>query len=359
MPDWKSPEVVGQNAAAFTQLMHALFGVYVWEWALTLDFDWQYLSGKRKFRWPLIFYFAGRYLLLFALIGILIALDTQIPINCQALYTFNQLAGDAAVGLASINLSIRTIAVWSRNKWIIAILVLIILGHWSLILQGVLLDAVWSDEMKTCVILSTNNTILAATFIYSMAFDFVVLLLNGYKLVGLGNRVHSGSSRPAPMSTTSRLGKMIFADGLIYFFIAFVANTLASVFMLLDLNPIMSVIFNVPAAIASTIVACRAVRRLTNFNNPCAEIYDASSAQTGSNLGFRSGAAPQATIPRGTMPTKSGVHVQMETFTCHPDEPNDKSDFVEGNKRQTVIFMPDVLESDKHSDIDIEAKGVL
>lgn len=28
--------------------------------------------------------------------------------NCQALYTFNQLAGDAAVGLASVNLSIRT-----------------------------------------------------------------------------------------------------------------------------------------------------------------------------------------------------------------------------------------------------------
>ena len=49
----------------------------------------------------------------------------------------------------------------------------------------------------------------------------------------------------------------------------------------------------------------------------------------------------------------------METFTRHPDEPNDKSDYVEGNKRQTVIFMPDVLESDKHSDIDIEAKGVL
>lgn len=55
---------------------------------LTLDFDWAVISGKRKFRWPLvsltcvtknksakndgllkIFYFAGRYLLLFAMIG--------------------------------------------------------------------------------------------------------------------------------------------------------------------------------------------------------------------------------------------------------------------------------------------------
>lgn len=69
----------------------------------------------------------------------------------------------------------------------------------------------------------------------------------------------------------------------------FVANLTATVFMLLNLNSIMSVIFNVPAAIASTvspfffslpsrvliiiliialgqIVACRAVRRLTNYS---------------------------------------------------------------------------------------------
>lgn len=29
-------------------------------------------------------------------------------VNCQSLYTYNQLVGDAAVGLASINLALRT-----------------------------------------------------------------------------------------------------------------------------------------------------------------------------------------------------------------------------------------------------------
>lgn len=78
-------------------------------------------------------------------------------INCQAIYTFNQIAGDAAVGLASINLSIRTwalypgvtyantspwispnrMAIWSQNRYIIGFLILVILGHWSLILQGI------------------------------------------------------------------------------------------------------------------------------------------------------------------------------------------------------------------------------
>lgn len=40
---------------------------------------------------------------------------------------------------------------------------------------------------------------------------------------------------------------------MIYFVIAFVANTIATTFMLLNLNAIMSIIFNVPSAVASTV----------------------------------------------------------------------------------------------------------
>jgi hypothetical protein len=103
--------------------------------------------------------------------------------DCQALFAFNQVwffffvalhlvvsgdrslsfplqfSGMASVGFSSINLSIRTyvllspltlfgcrsltflafnhrMAVWLHNKYIVALLVVIILGHWSLILQG-------------------------------------------------------------------------------------------------------------------------------------------------------------------------------------------------------------------------------
>lgn len=37
-----------------------------------------------------------------------IALNVRTEIDCQGLYTFNQVFGNATVGLASINLSIRT-----------------------------------------------------------------------------------------------------------------------------------------------------------------------------------------------------------------------------------------------------------
>ena len=37
-----------------------------------------------------------------------IALNVTTKVNCQALYTFNQIFGNSAIGLASVNLSLRT-----------------------------------------------------------------------------------------------------------------------------------------------------------------------------------------------------------------------------------------------------------
>jgi len=152
-------------------------------------------------------------------------------------------------------------AVWSHNRYITGLLILVILGHWSLILQGALptpntvifhspfppipfhtcllpppnshLNNTESNQMLTahagvllratwvpgtgCVITSTNTTVLAATFIYSMAFDLIVLILNAYKLLGV--KVKRGKGEAGAMAS-SRLGRLIFGDGLIFFFIA-------------------------------------------------------------------------------------------------------------------------------------------
>ncbi|EDR06510.1 uncharacterized protein LACBIDRAFT_299964 [Laccaria bicolor S238N-H82] len=106
MPDLKSPAELQNGAAAFVNLIHVLLGVYAYEWVLSLNFDFGFLLGRRKFCWPMIFYFANRYLLLFALVGVIISMDVTSKVDCQALYTFNQIAGSAAMGLANINLSI-------------------------------------------------------------------------------------------------------------------------------------------------------------------------------------------------------------------------------------------------------------
>lgn len=337
MPDWKSAAELEKDSVAFGKLVHALLGLYAYEWFLTLDFDLDFLRGKRRFRWPMIFYFANRYLLLFALIGIVISLDVTSEVHCQVLYTFNQIAGNAAMGLASINLSIRTMAIWSQNKYIVGFLVLMTFGHWSLILQGVQLRATWVDSVG-CVITQTNNTVLAATFIYSMCFDFIVLLLSTYKLIGV-------TCKTIKFVGQSRLVQMLFEDGLIFFMIAFLVNLCATTLILKNLNQVMTIIFNVPAVVAASIVACRAVRRLTNFGlTGGLEVYGSSSAVSGA-VGTR---GVQPTIDHRRSGLKSGVHVQMETFT---------------HKESSLTFAKqkdrDGSETDVEPEIDIEAKGDL
>ena len=97
-------------------------------------------------------------------------------------------------------------ALWSQKMFIVIPLVIVILGHWSLILQGVLLKAEWVPGTG-CVITKTNTTILAATFIYSMCFDLLVLILTAVKLA-------------FGQSQRSQLMDMLFKDGLVYFMIA-------------------------------------------------------------------------------------------------------------------------------------------
>ncbi|KAK7441029.1 hypothetical protein VKT23_016811 [Stygiomarasmius scandens] len=341
MVDWNSQEEIARDGDAFDKFMHALLGLYIWEWFTSLPFDWQYISGKKTFRWPLIFYFLNRYCLLFALIAISVSLNVKTEINCQALYTFAQVFGNASIGLASINFSLRTMAVW-RQKWYIVVpLVLIILGHWSLLLHGILLKAAFIPGVG-CQITETNNTLLAATFIYSMAFDFLVLSLTAWKLI-----IGAPSSK---VMGRSKLVTLIFGDGLIYFVIAFLSNLLATIFMLLNLNPVMSIIANVPSAICSTIMACRAIRRLALFTSNGPEMFSTTQAST---LAFRTSAA-KSTRPRVNTATvvsmSDGVHVQMETF----ESPTSPQKYVEYDAMGNIISK----DSPRTEEFDAEAQEI-
>lgn len=81
---------------------------------------------------------------------------------------------------------------------------------------GILIKAAWIPG-SGCTITDTDNTLLAATFIYSMCFDFLVLILTAYKL-----------AFPTRRRDQSRIVQLIFGDGLIYFMIAWVPQVACS-----------------------------------------------------------------------------------------------------------------------------------
>ena len=58
-----------------------------------------------------------------------VSLNITSPIDCQALYTINQVAGNVAIGTASTLLALRTVAIWSRNPWVVGPIGILGLGR--------------------------------------------------------------------------------------------------------------------------------------------------------------------------------------------------------------------------------------
>ncbi|KAH8099898.1 hypothetical protein BXZ70DRAFT_1026395 [Cristinia sonorae] len=303
MPDWKSPQEIGTDAVAFMRMQHVLAGIFFWEFVASLDFEWSFLRGKRKFNYPMIPYFFGRYITLFTFIVLLITLDFTGEVNCQVLYQCLSISAQMMVALASMNLAIRT--------RIVILLSVLIAGHWGVVLSATEVKAQWSPG-DGCVATQTRRVLLMLTYIYSLVFDATIFLLTAWKL-------SSGHHR------RSRLVRLMFKDGLWYFLLVTVLNIPVVVFTSLDLNPVMNIMFNGPAATMSNVLACRAVRRLANFSDGPA-IYMSTGTRIGpmpSDNGVVTNGISFAT-PGGVRSTD--VHVQMDTFTVNDPDGTDYSE---------------------------------
>ncbi|KAK7047849.1 hypothetical protein VNI00_006177 [Paramarasmius palmivorus] len=286
--DWSSPEALARDAAAFGKFMHVLFGVYVYEWFTSLDFEWALLTAKRRFRWPLIFYFLGRYCLLIALAATVASLNLTKSVDCASLYLLIQVMGGMSIALASDNLAIRTIALWRGHTNVIILIVAMMLAHWGLVFRiSVLIQASWV-EGQGCVIVNNMAYLITVTYGYTMGFDFAIMCLSAYKI-------------GAAPGKRSQLVQMLYYDGLIYFVVAFVANMVALIFAILDLNPVMSVIANVPATTISMIAATRAVRRLSTFVHGDVEMYNTRRSVFNTPVAF----APPT-------PASNNLHIQVQ-----------------------------------------------
>ncbi|KAJ8089629.1 hypothetical protein PM082_014887 [Marasmius tenuissimus] len=253
--DWNSPETMSALSAMFDNSLFALMGLYAWEWVITLDFEWEFVSGRRKFRWPMIFYFYARYAVLALFAGIIVARFIDHPINCNVLFAFITSLGTTALGAASLNLAIRSMAVWGNDRLVVIGLSILLAGQFVAILRSVPATVGGSYVEGTgCVIVSAQADIFAAMYTVTMVVDFVILSLTAYKTyIEYRNMYHSG------------LIKLIFRDGLAYFFVVFLSNLFAMIFSLLNLNPIMAVAANGPSSVFATIGVCRLVRRLNRY----------------------------------------------------------------------------------------------
>ncbi|KAL1746037.1 hypothetical protein HDZ31DRAFT_62597 [Schizophyllum fasciatum] len=233
MTDWESPEELARDSVVYANLMHVVLGLYAWEFFTSLDFDWQFITGSR--------------------------------IDCRAVFVFNQLAANAAAGLASINLALRTTAALAHNKWATGGLILLLFGHCAVLLLGTLLQArglaggacVAGDSDAGCGCAAGD----AGGGCAAGAGDAGCACAPGAGNAGCG--CAAGDAHRGVLA-------VMVVYGLIYFLAALAANLLAAVFLLVHANAVVAAVaavraspagFVVPAVVGASIAACRAVRQ--------------------------------------------------------------------------------------------------
>ncbi|EUC65385.1 transmembrane protein, putative [Rhizoctonia solani AG-3 Rhs1AP] len=327
MVNWSDPEVVGKQAAVFAQLLLVLLGLYTWEIFNSLEFDYNLVVNlKKEFKWPMAVYFVCRYSIWVGVIMLIIANNLTYQLNCQVFYTIIQLFGNIAIGTASGLLMVRGIAIWSRDRYVLFGLLFVALGHWTILFLGVIsVRSVWNTEVGVCAVTGTSTTLLRLIYGYTMAFDLTVLVVSTAGLLRSGGWQGSG------------LWKLLFRDGIVYFIVAFAGNAVAAVFTILHLNAAMDIMFTVPAAVFSTIVACRTVRRLSEWAHQ--DVYIHSRSRT-----IQNGADANVNKKEAQRPA---IQITMETYTAQEED-----EFYHVGGRDSQAARVD-LEAPKYSDDDI------
>ncbi|KAF9528074.1 hypothetical protein CPB83DRAFT_366671 [Crepidotus variabilis] len=311
MVDWKSPAVILANGRIVVNMIHVIAGVYLYNFVAHLDFDFDFILGRRKFKWPLIVYFANRYFMLGFYIVMLILHNNPSDrhLNCQLIYDFLHIFGEFSRGLASLSFALRTIAVWSQNRFVIAGLCLMTLGQWGIIANGIRASsASWLEGYGCFPSFDSTWYWTLVLFIYTVVFDFVFLVLNAYKLgIRGGARSKSG------------FANLIFKQGLIFYMIAFLVDLLAIIFLAMNLNLVMATIMTMPAELIPTLIAGHAFRSLTMFSTPTDMSTQSSLFFAKSHSRRPSNGVSGVSIQGRTQRTKA-IEIEMKTSTLTETE---------------------------------------
>ncbi|KAH9977427.1 hypothetical protein BJV74DRAFT_888483 [Russula compacta] len=180
----------------------------------------------------------------------------MIPISCQATTVPQFILAYLALACASLLIVLRIIAIWNRNRVVAAIAIGLWITNISFLIQGVIRfrSELVSDELG-CEVVRVDGIQLST--IVALVTDVVLLLIMLFGVFRL--RRHGGG--------TTALGQLLWNQGVIWLFLATVAEVTPVVFICLNLNDPLNLVFQVPWMITMTIVATRMYRSLSDFGS--------------------------------------------------------------------------------------------
>ncbi|KAH9002787.1 hypothetical protein EDB86DRAFT_212121 [Lactarius hatsudake] len=256
MTDWKSPAVITAEYFALIKLCHAMSGILFWEFVINIGFEFSVFTGKRKFRSSFLLYLGARWCPLFCAITILVGFDSMTRLKfyrCQAYAISVFLFSHLSLASASALIVLRIAAIWGLNKIAISIASIVWLANTgSLIHSIVVVHAAWSDSEGCCKITNPSETRINIPITFVTDLALLLLMLIG--LLRWENAHHRGG-----------IWWLLYTQGLAWMIIVTLAEALITVFILLNLNDAMNLMFQVPALMTMTICASRMYRGLADY----------------------------------------------------------------------------------------------
>lgn len=221
MVNWQDPTTVYLCARALVLITHISFGVYLWEFLTSLDFDILYLRRRRKLGLGSSVYFLARYTTLAALIVALRIANVFEPIDCKTWMHAMESLSYASVAFSSLLLYMRVIAVSGNKRPIAVFLGMFYSAYLGTIVYGsTQARFAYIPELYICA--PTRMSVHRLNVIVQFAFDLSSLVMMSYFLL----RAAGGGS----------LWRVVFSQGAVWMLVVTAAYLLAVILLILEPN---------------------------------------------------------------------------------------------------------------------------
>ncbi|KAI0290922.1 hypothetical protein BC826DRAFT_520076 [Russula brevipes] len=242
MTNWRGPAHVIADTIAHVKSVHTIGGLYLWEFFLSLTYEYAIITGKRKITRASLLFMGCRWCTLLVVILEFVAFDSDMSrqIDCQALVTIGLTFASLSSLFASALVILRIYALWEQNNIVIAIS-----------------STIWLAN--------------AVSYVYSLA------TMRGHRfgdLCVIDNILHT---------RRSGIWGLLYTQGLAWVALFTLVEVPPMVFIMLNLNDPMDLMFMAPGAICTTVGASRMYLWLVNsaaFNSPPTTCDKEQSART-------------------------------------------------------------------------------
>ncbi|KAI9447260.1 hypothetical protein BJY52DRAFT_360939 [Lactarius psammicola] len=270
MVNWQDPVTILNEFGAFVKLIHVVDGIYIWEFICNLSFEWSLLRRRRQWRWTAALYIACRLATIAQVMSDLVGLNVMGQINCKVF-------GYAATSLSLSLYALRSVAVWQRSLPITLFSIALILTNLGVWMRCVVeAQSQWVALTESCSWQGTHRTLLNNILLLCTELALIVLMASGIYSHNPGRRAF----------------KIMYREGLFWLVVAAAVQTVPVVFLILDLNEAMNVMFIIPSVICTSIGATRMYRSL-------------SDRQADSTFGKRHAMRPRGKFASGGRPRSS------------------------------------------------------